>query len=101
MGYDFGMADEQTEAGGKTRLYVTADLGEDMAVTLDEGQSHYLLHVLRAKTGNRVSLVNGRGGGWLAEITAGKRAVTAACVRQTRAQAGVPDLWLAFAPVKK
>jgi 16S rRNA (uracil1498-N3)-methyltransferase len=38
------------EAGGKTRLYVTGDLGEGVTVTLDEGQDHYLLHVLRAKT---------------------------------------------------
>ena len=95
------MADELTEAGGKTRLYVTGDLGEGMALTLDEGQSHYLLHVLRAKTGNLVSLFNGRDGEWLAQITAGKRAVTAVCMRQTREQAGVPDLWLAFAPIKK
>ena len=95
------MAEELTEAGGKTRLYVTGDLGEGMALTLDEGQSHYLLHVLRAKTGNLVSLFNGRDGEWLAQITAGKRAVTAVCMRQTREQAGVPDLWLAFAPIKK
>ena len=95
------MAEELTEAGGKTRLYVTGDLGEGVAVALDEGQGHYLLHVLRAKTGNLVSLFNGRDGEWLAQIMAGKRSVTAQCVRRTRAQAGVPDVWLAFAPVKK
>jgi len=96
------MSDELTEAGGKTRLYMTADLGEGMAVTLDEGQTHYLLHVLRAKTGNLVSLFNGRDGEWLAEITeSGKRGVTVTCRKQTQAQYGVPDIWLAFAPVKK
>ena len=95
------MADGRTEAGGKTRLYVPDDLGEGVAVALDEGQSHYLVHVLRAETGNLVALFNGRDGEWLAEITAGKRAVTALCKRRTREQAGVPDLWLAFAPIKK
>jgi 16S rRNA (uracil1498-N3)-methyltransferase len=96
------MADDVTEAGGKSRLYVTGDLGASMAVALDEGQAHYLLHVLRAKTGNRVLLFNGRDGEWLAEITqAGKRGVTAACLKQTQPQASVPDIWLAFAPVKK
>jgi 16S rRNA (uracil1498-N3)-methyltransferase len=95
------MSDELTEAGGKTRLYVTADLGEGVAVALDDGQNHYLLHVLRAKTGNLVSLFNGRDGEWLAQINAGKRAATATCLGRTREQAGVPDLWLAFAPVKK
>jgi 16S rRNA (uracil1498-N3)-methyltransferase len=73
-----------------------------MAVALDEGQAHYLLHVLRAKTGNRVLLFNGRDGEWLAEIAqAGKRGVTAACLKRTHPQACVPDIWLAFAPVKK
>lgn len=96
------MAEDLSEAGGKTRLYVTGDLGEGVAVTLDEGQTHYLLHVLRAKEGNRVALFNGRDGEWLADITAAtKRGVTASCLTQTLPQAGVPDVWLAFAPVKK
>ncbi len=96
------MSNELTEAGGKTRLYVAGDLGEGVAVTLDEGQAHYLLHVLRAETGNLVSLFNGRDGEWLAEITAAaKRGVTATCRRHTQAQRGTPDIWLAFAPVKK
>jgi 16S rRNA (uracil1498-N3)-methyltransferase len=91
-----------TEAGGKTRLYVTGDLGTNMAVALGKSQTHYLLHVLRAKTGNCVLLFNGRDGEWLAEIAqAGKRGVTAACLKRTQLQAGVPDIWLAFAPVKK
>ena len=90
------------ETGGKTRLYVAGDLGEGVAVTLDEGQAHYLLHVLRAKPGNLVSLFNGRDGEWLAQISeAGKRGVTATCRQQLDAQHGTPDIWLAFAPVKK
>src|SRR5215468_10588496 len=90
------------EAGGKTRLYVTGDLGKGVAMALDEGQAHYLLHVLRADAGNRVLLFNGRDGEWQAEITqAGKRGVTATCLKQTQPQAGTPDVWLAFAPVKK
>lgn len=96
------MSDELTEAGGKTRLYVAADLGEGVALTLDEGQTHYLLHVLRAQAGNFVSLFNGRDGEWLGEITAmAKRGVGLTCRKQTRPQIGVPDIWLAFAPVKK
>lgn len=96
------MAEDLTEAGGKTRLYVAGDLGANMAVALGEGQTHYLLHVLRAKAGNRVLLFNGRDGEWLAEISqAGKRGITATCLKQTEPQAGVPDIWLAFAPVKK
>src|ERR1700748_834828 len=97
-----GMDEQLTEAGGKTRLYVTGDLGQGMALSLDEGPAHYLLHVLRAKAGDRVSLFNGRDGEWLAEITAAaKRGVMVRCLTQSLPQAGVPDIWLAFAPVKK
>ena len=96
------MTEEITEAGGKLRLYVTADLGSGMAVAADDGQVHYLLHVMRAKPGMRISLFNGRDGEWLAEIgAAGKRGVTLNCLKRSAPQAGVPDLWLAFAPVKK
>jgi len=96
------MSEELTEVGGKTRLYVTGDLGAGVAVTLDEGQAHYLLHVLRAKSGNLVALFNGRDGEWLAEISqAGKRGVTATCRKQTAPQRETPDIWLVFAPVKK
>ena len=91
-----------TEVGGKTRLYVTGDLGAGVTLALDEGPSHYLLHVLRAKAGDHVLLFNGRDGEWQAEITqAAKRGVTATCRAQTARQQGVPDIWLAFAPVKK
>jgi len=49
-----------------------------------------------------VSLFNGRDGEWLAEISqAGKRGVAASCLKQTGPQAPTPDIWLAFAPVKK
>ena len=96
------MSEQLTEAGGKTRLYVTGDLGANGTVALDEGASHYLLHVLRAKAGNRVLLFNGRNGEWLAEIgQLSKRGVTATCREQTRPQRAGPDIWLAFAPIKK
>ena len=101
MARDFKQISEITEAGGKLRLYVNAPLGAGVAVPADEGQAHYLLHVMRAKTGQRVLLFNGRDGEWLAGIAAAKRGVTLTCLKQTQAQAGVPDLWLLFAPVKK
>jgi 16S rRNA (uracil1498-N3)-methyltransferase len=96
------MTDEITEASGKLRLYVNAPLGAGVAVAADEGQAHYLIHVMRAKQGQRVSLFNGRDGEWLAEISAAtKRGVILTGLKQTQPQAGVPDLWLVFAPVKK
>jgi 16S rRNA (uracil1498-N3)-methyltransferase len=102
MRLNCGMVDELTEAGGKVRLYVTGELQAGADVALDEGQAHYLLHVMRAEQGDRVSLFNGRDGEWLAEITGiAKRGVSLTCRKQIALQAGVPDVWLAFAPVKK
>ena len=95
------MTEEITEAGGKLRLYIDAPLVAGVAVPASEGQAHYLLHVMRAKTGQRVLLFNGRDGEWLAEIATARRGVTLTSLKQTEPQAGVPDLWLLFAPVKK
>jgi 16S rRNA (uracil1498-N3)-methyltransferase len=96
------MASDLKEAGGLTRLFVTAPLEPGAHVSLDEGQTHYLLHVLRAKTGDRVLLFNGRDGEWQAGIaTASKRGIALTIGAQTQPQMEVPDLWLTFAPVKK
>jgi 16S rRNA (uracil1498-N3)-methyltransferase len=96
------MASDLKEAGGLTRLFVTAALEPGAAVALDEGQAHYLLHVLRARAEDRVLVFNGRDGEWQAEIArAGKRGVMLSVRHRTLPQAGVPDVWLVFAPVKK
>jgi 16S rRNA (uracil1498-N3)-methyltransferase len=96
------MGEELTEPGGGVRLYVDAPLGEGQSVTPNDGQTHYLLHVMRAKVGDRLNLFNGRDGEWdarIAEIT--KRACRLECEVQIGRQRGVPDLWLVFAPIKR
>ena len=91
-----------TEPGGEVRLFVEAPLGLGACVVAGEGQAHYLLHVMRAKVGDRVRLFNGRDGEWLARIAeARKRGCTLECETQIAPQTEVPDLWLAFAPIKK
>src|ERR1700754_4921469 len=94
------MAEELTEPGGNVRLYVTAPLGG--RVEADEAQAHYLLHVMRAEVGERLRLVNGRDGEWVARIAeARKRSCVLECETQSAPQSEVPDLWLVFAPIKK
>lgn len=95
-------SDDLTYAGGKSRLFVQAPLHAGARVVPDEGQAHYLLHVMRAREGARVLLFNGRDGEWqarIAEVT--RRSCTLLCETQSQTQADVPDLWLAFAPIKK
>ncbi len=86
----------------RTRLYVTADLAEAVSVSLDASQAHHLKNVLRLAPGAPVSLFNGRDGEWRAVIEAfGKESGTARLEARTREQVPEPDLWLAFAPVKR
>jgi 16S rRNA (uracil1498-N3)-methyltransferase len=95
-------ANDLTHPGGLTRLYVGQPLSSAARLELGEHQSHFLVHVLRAKPGDRVRLFNGRDGEWAATVSViAKRGVILALDAQTRAQAGVPDLWLLLAPIKK
>ncbi len=69
---------------------------------VEGGQAHYLANVMRMSTGDTLLLFDGTSGEWLAEIVdAGRKRVTLRIVEATRGQESVPDLTLAFAPVKK
>lgn len=90
------------EPGGKVRLYVEAALADGARGDASEGQAHYLLHVMRAKAGDRVSLFNGKDGEWLARLDqVSKRGCIFVCEKQTRSPTASPDLWLCFAPIKR
>lgn len=95
-------AGDLTDIGGRLRLFVEMPLHTGARVVPDTGQKHYLLHVMRAGAGDRVLLFNGRDGEWRARIAeVSRRGCTLICETQTRVQHNGPDVWLAFAPVKK
>jgi len=84
------------------RLYVATPLGAGTKVELDATQANYLGNVMRLKVGSRLLLFDGMSGEWLATVSElGKRRMTLTVGQPTRPQESVPDLWLAFAPVKK
>jgi 16S rRNA (uracil1498-N3)-methyltransferase len=84
------------------RLYTPTPLGEGERVELDAQQANYLGNVLRLKQGDRLLIFDGMSGEWLAEIAeTGKKRMTLTVCEPTRPQEGTPNLWLAFAPVKK
>lgn len=84
------------------RLFVKTALGEGARVGLDAGQANYLGNVLRLNEGDAVLVFDGRSGEWLARIAeAGKKRMTLAVDRRTRVAETIPDVWLAFAPVKR
>jgi len=93
---------ELQEPGGKLRLFVDASLFAGAQIAIEAAQAHYLLHVMRARSGDRVRLFNGRDGEWRARVAEpGRRSLKLVCEMQTEPQSEVPDLWLAFAPIKK
>lgn len=86
----------------KIRLFVKDPLSSGAQVSLGRDDSHYLLHVMRKAEGDVVSLFNGRDGEWAARIGGGsKKAIGLEVFEQLKSQTGEPDLWLAFAPIKR
>jgi 16S rRNA (uracil1498-N3)-methyltransferase len=95
-------SDEVSHAGGRLRLFVEAPLHPGARLVPGEAQAHYLLHVMRARAGQRVLLFNGSDGEWRARLTeVTRRGCTLLCESRVREQDEVPDLWLVFAPIKK
>ena len=84
------------------RLFVSDPLGPDAALTLDADRTHYLKNVMRRQPGDELGLFNGRDGEWMGRIEKfGRNATPVALTEQRRPQSPGPDLWLAFAPIKR
>jgi 16S rRNA (uracil1498-N3)-methyltransferase len=84
------------------RLFVRQPLAEGAIVDLDAAQANYLGNVMRLKEGAELLVFDGTSGEWLARISeAAKKRMTLAVVQKTREPEAIPDVWLAFAPVKR
>ena len=84
------------------RLFVRQRLGEQVGVELDAAQANYLGNVMRLGPGAELLLFDGTSGEWLARIAeAGKKRMTLIAEQRTREPETIPDIWLAFAPVKR
>jgi 16S rRNA (uracil1498-N3)-methyltransferase len=84
------------------RLFVRQPLREGVGVELDANQANYLGNVLRLGVGAELLVFDGFSGEWLARITAAaKKRMTLSVDRKTREPESIPDVWLAFAPVKR
>src|SRR5690242_18213699 len=84
------------------RLFVRTPMADRVRVDLDAGQANYLGNVMRLGTGAELLVFDGSSGEWLARIAeAGKKRMSLAVERKTREPEAIPDVWLAFAPVKR
>jgi 16S rRNA (uracil1498-N3)-methyltransferase len=84
------------------RLFVRSALAEGARVELDAAQANYLGNVMRLGEGAELLVFDGTSGEWLARIAeAAKKRMTLSVGRRTREPETMPDVWLAFAPVKR
>src|SRR5215210_5510392 len=84
------------------RLFVRRALSDGATVAIEPGQAHYLGNVMRLKEGDELLLFDGSSGEWLARIVeTAKKRMTLIVERRTREPETIPDVWLAFAPVKR
>ena len=84
------------------RLFVRTSLEAGARVELDASQANYLGNVMRMGEGAELLVFDGTSGEWRARIAeAGKKRMTLSVERRTREPETIPDVWLAFAPVKR
>jgi len=84
------------------RLFVPDGLFAGATIALSAGQAHYLGAVMRRAAGDEVRLFNGRDGEWSARLDGVRKDKAGATVlAQVCPQAAEPDVWLAFAPLKR
>jgi 16S rRNA (uracil1498-N3)-methyltransferase len=87
---------------GSIRLYVAAALTEGGIIDASPAQARYLTAVMRRGPGDQVLLFNGQDGEFSARIeTTGRRLARLRVGRRTRPRVTEPDLWLAFALLKR
>jgi len=83
------------------RLFVETELAAG-ALRIEGPSAHYLVSVMRLKTGDPVKLFDDRTGEWLGIASAvNKRDLVLDVTERLREREAVPDLWLCAAPLKK
>lgn len=84
------------------RLYVESPLNPSAEISLSKGDSHYIVNVMRLRAGDRIFIFNGKDGEWQAKLAKIDKTKTLCRLdNQTKPQSNEPDLWFAFAPIKK
>ncbi|MCR9077985.1 MAG: 16S rRNA (uracil(1498)-N(3))-methyltransferase [Hyphomonadaceae bacterium] len=83
------------------RIFVEQPLASARAIPLPEGQSKYLLRVMRLTEGARVRAFNGEDGEWACVLSVDRKTAILTPQACTRPQETAPGLTLLFAPIKK
>jgi 16S rRNA (uracil1498-N3)-methyltransferase len=84
------------------RLFVSGPLAAGAEIPATSGQAHYLLHVMRRSPGDIIRVFDGAAGEWSARLAVPRKGAAILAVEtRIRPQSAEPDLWLAFAPLKR
>ncbi len=87
---------------GAPRLFVPSPLSAGAELPATAAQAHYLLHVMRRSPGEILRVFNGAEGEWTARLSVPRKGAASLTVEAPlRPQSAEPDLWLAFAPLKR
>ncbi|MDE8342562.1 MAG: 16S rRNA (uracil(1498)-N(3))-methyltransferase [Acidocella sp.] len=87
--------------GAAIRLFLDTPLVGVDRVELAPPQAHYLINVMRRSVGDRLRVFNGRDGEFVASVAEARRRVQLAIGPCLRPQSAEPDIWLAFALLKR
>jgi 16S rRNA (uracil1498-N3)-methyltransferase len=91
-----------SSARPRIRLYVDLPLAPDVVLEPSSAQCHYLLIVMRQRSGDQVALFNGREGEWLASVEPTQRRRCRLTVQQQlRPQTPEPGPALLFGPLRR
>lgn len=83
------------------RLFVEDRLSVGASPLCSTSQTHYLIHVLRLKEGDKINVFNGYDGEWCARLkTTNKKCVSLEIQTQLRVQTKGQDIDYLFAPLK-
>lgn len=86
----------------KPRLFSPQKLEINSLWQPEEGQSHYLLNVLRLELNDEIKVFDGQSGEYIGQICSlAKKSCSIKILEKIRDMEYCPDLWLLFAPVKK
>jgi 16S rRNA (uracil1498-N3)-methyltransferase len=84
------------------RLFVRTALTQGARIELDPAQANYLGNVMRLGPGSPLLVFDGQSGEWFAHIAeAARKRMTLAVDGRSREPELIPDVWLAFAPIKR
>ena len=87
---------------GQIRLYIAQPLSVDQKIELDERQSHYLINVMKLKTGGSVHCFDNQNGEFGCKVAENsKKHCALQVLTHDKPYHLPPDIWLLFAPVKK